>query len=328
MPRPIRCRRVCCEPAVKRFAPEGVDAAAPVVLLVEEYEVVRIIDFEKRTHGQCAEQMQISRTTVTELYEKARFKIADAIVNAKPLVIDGGRYEICQESDCICCGRRCRRHTLQSAQNGTSGVTHMKVAIPVKNDSIFQHFGKAPEFKMYEVENNAVVGSKIVASAGANGHDAVVNLLVKNSVGCVICDGLGGGAVQALAEAGIELYAGNSGSADEAVAKLIAGELTNDVEAATAGRGGHCHGHHGEGCGCHGHGHGHGHGECGCHGHGHGKEGECECGGQCECGKEECDCNKGEGEHHCCREHGEGEGHHCCRGGHGRGHGHGCCRKE
>ena len=116
MPRPSRCRRVCCEPLVRLFAPQGGEDLTPVVLLVEEYEAIRIVDLEKRTHDQCAQQMQISRTTATEIYEKARFKIADAIVNGKPLVIEGGNYRICQETNCCACAGRCRRKTVaQSA---------------------------------------------------------------------------------------------------------------------------------------------------------------------------------------------------------------------
>lgn len=111
MPRPSRCRRVCCEPDIRGFAPDKCCVADPVVLLVEEYECVRLIDLKKRTHDQCAHQMQISRTTVTEIYEKARFKIADALINGKRLVIDGGNYRVCQESDCCGCAGRCPRRS-------------------------------------------------------------------------------------------------------------------------------------------------------------------------------------------------------------------------
>jgi predicted DNA-binding protein (UPF0251 family)/predicted Fe-Mo cluster-binding NifX family protein len=309
MPRPSRCRRVCCEPLVRLFAPQGTEGTEPVVLLVEEYEAIRIVDLEKRTHDQCAQQMQISRTTATEIYEKARFKIADAIVNGKPLVIEGGNYRICQESSCCACPGRCRRNTVaRAAAQEIQGVSHMKIAMPVKNDAIFQHFGMAPNFKIYVVQDGAVISTETIA-AGGHGHAAVVNLLVKNAVDCVICGGLGPGAVQSLAQANIRLYAGNEGDCDAAVASLIAGTLENNVEAATAGRGHHhCHGHGHEegGCGCHGH---HGHAEEGCGCHGHKQEGECSCGGHCECGKEECDC------------HGEGR---CGCHGHGQ-HGHGHC---
>ena len=234
MPRPSRCRRVCCEPDIRGFAPDKCCVADPVVLLVEEYECVRLIDLKKRTHDQCARQMQISRTTVTEIYEKARFKIADALINGKRLVIDGGNYRVCQESDCCGCAGRCpRRSPARSAPFGQQGVFPMKVAVPFKNDNIFAHFGMAPAFKVYTVHQDGIAASELVP-AGGHGHGAMVNLLVKNGVDTVICGGLGGGAVSALAQAGITLYAGNEGPADEAVRCLIAGRLTNNLEAATA----------------------------------------------------------------------------------------------
>ena len=65
MPRPSRCRRVCSEPVFRAFNSEG--KSDPITLFVDEYEVIRLVDYEKRTHEQCAQQMQISRTTVTEI---------------------------------------------------------------------------------------------------------------------------------------------------------------------------------------------------------------------------------------------------------------------
>ena len=89
MPRPSRCRRVCAEPLFRRFAPQAEEGACPneaqpVVLAVDEYEVVRIVDLYKRSHEECARQMQVSRTTVTESgYIKSRFlddKLSAAIL--------------------------------------------------------------------------------------------------------------------------------------------------------------------------------------------------------------------------------------------------------
>ena len=90
MARPRRCRRVCTEPDYLSFAPDGIPCGERVTLAVEEYEVIRLIDLEKLTHEQCAKQMDISRTTVTEIYESAREKIADCIVNGRPMEISGG----------------------------------------------------------------------------------------------------------------------------------------------------------------------------------------------------------------------------------------------
>ncbi len=114
MPRPKRCRRVCSEPEYSCFEPEGVSNPESVVLSVDEYEVIRLVDFEKQNHEQCAAVMDISRTTVTEIYERARFKISDCIVNGKQLVISGGNYRICSGKHKSCRERPCRRCTENS----------------------------------------------------------------------------------------------------------------------------------------------------------------------------------------------------------------------
>ena len=94
MPRPQRCRRVCSEPEYLCFEPAGVTNSESVAISVDEYELIRLVDYEKLSHEQCAAVMDISRTTVTEIYERARYKISDCIVNGKQLVISGGNYSI------------------------------------------------------------------------------------------------------------------------------------------------------------------------------------------------------------------------------------------
>ena len=117
MPRPKRCRRVCSEPEYSCFEPEGVTNPESVVLSVDEYEVIRLVDYEKQNHEQCAVIMDISRTTVTEIYERARYKISDCIVNGKQLVISGGNYRICSGKHKACCERPCRRYAENSEKN-------------------------------------------------------------------------------------------------------------------------------------------------------------------------------------------------------------------
>lgn len=96
MGRPVKVRRVCEEPRFTRFAPVGGDKYDAVVLSIEEFEVMRHVDYQKMTHEECARHMAISRTTVTELYETARTKVADCLINGKILCIEGGNYEVCE----------------------------------------------------------------------------------------------------------------------------------------------------------------------------------------------------------------------------------------
>lgn len=80
-----------------------------ITMTVDEYEVIRLVDLEKYTHEQCAERMGISRTTVTEIYESARYKLADSVVNGKKLHISGGDYQLCDGKNVFCCNRLCKR---------------------------------------------------------------------------------------------------------------------------------------------------------------------------------------------------------------------------
>ncbi len=95
MPRPPRCRRICGAPQVDTFCPNGGENVEPILLTLDEYEVIRLVDLEQKTHEQCAAQMDISRSTVQEIYESARRKIASCLVHGKPLHITGGNYRIC-----------------------------------------------------------------------------------------------------------------------------------------------------------------------------------------------------------------------------------------
>ena len=108
MPRPPRCRRICDVPQVDTFCPNGCENTEPILLTLDEYEVIRLVDLEQQTHEQCAAQMDISRSTVQEIYEVARRKIAACLVHGKPLHITGGNYRICGGQEAAHCGRCCR----------------------------------------------------------------------------------------------------------------------------------------------------------------------------------------------------------------------------
>ena len=113
MPRPVKCRKVCCMPESSRFGP--LDLKSPdegyIRLTVDEYETIRLIDLQGFTQEECAEQMKVGRTTVQSIYVDARRKLADCLVNGKNLRIEGGHYRICggKERSRHCTGG-CRRH--------------------------------------------------------------------------------------------------------------------------------------------------------------------------------------------------------------------------
>lgn len=148
----------------------------------------------------------------------------------------------------------------------------MRIAVTYDNGDVFQHFGKSQNFKIYTIENGEIKDSEVI-STGTIAHEALAGLLKEKNVAAVICGGIGGGAQAALDAAGITIYPGSKGSADDAVAAFLRGELTvgdancdhHDHEEHAEGEG--CGGGCGEeGCGEEGCGEGCGGGCGGCHG--------------------------------------------------------------
>lgn len=263
MARPSRCRRICTEPAYDSFIPEGISCGEQVTLTVDEYEVIRLIDLEKLTHEQCARQMDISRTTVTEIYEAAREKIADSIVHGKLLLIGGGNYRVCDGSADYFCQKTCRKYcektdgTDQNPDVQMKGAGEMRIAVTFENGEVFQHFGHTEQFKVYDVADGQITKEQVIDTNGS-GHGALSGLLGGMEVDTLICGGIGYGAQAALAEAGIKLYGGVTGNADDAVRAFLAGDLAYnpDVQCNHHGHGHeeghHCQGHCGQnkhGCG-------------------------------------------------------------------------------
>ena len=148
----------------------------------------------------------------------------------------------------------------------------MKIAVTYDNGNIFQHFGRTEYFKVYEIEDNKIIDSRVIGSDGV-GHGALAGLLADQDIKVLICGGLGGGALNALRNAGIEVCAGAAGDADTAVEMYLRGELVDsgaNCDHHHHGNGHEC-GHHDEDGGC-----GHGdHGEDGCCGYEESEEGGC-----------------------------------------------------
>ena len=128
----------------------------------------------------------------------------------------------------------------------------MKIAVTYENGEIFQHFGHTAQFKVYDVQDSAIVKAEVIDTNGS-GHGALAGLLSALGVDILICGGIGGGAQMALAQAGIKLFGGVSGNADDAAAACIDGTLSYDPYAKCDH-----HDHHGQehtcgdhGCGSH-----------------------------------------------------------------------------
>ena len=243
MPRPRKCRKVCHMPQVCNFVPVGQDEnQATVVLTVDEFEAIRLIDEQGFSQEECSSYMQVARTTAQAIYNTARAKIATALVEGMPLRIEGGDYRLCEGKEDVCHCGGCQRHRYGD-QFQEKGEKQMRIAVTYEDGNIFQHFGHSEQFKFYDVEEGKIVNTQVVDTNG-QGHGALAGFLTGAKVDVLICGGIGGGAQNALAQAGIQLYGGVAGSCDAAVDALLANNLGYNPNVQCSHHG------HGEGHSC------------------------------------------------------------------------------
>ncbi len=125
----------------------------------------------------------------------------------------------------------------------------MKLAVTYDHEMVGQHFGRTEFFKIYDISDGKVVSSEVVPTNGT-GHGALAGFLHGRDTDTLICGGIGAGAREMLAMAGIRVYPGVMGNVDESVKSFLSGSLAYDPDTA---------------CSHHDHEHGEGHG-CGTHG--------------------------------------------------------------
>ena len=210
MSRPKRCRRICEYPLFWSFQTVGSCLTEDVSLTLDEYETIRLIDYCGLDQEQCAFQMNVSRATIANIYESARFKISDFLVNGKKIRITGGSYMI----DSI----------PASADIAVKEKGTMRIAVTFDNGNVGQHFGQTEKFKVYDINDNAIKTSQVIDTNGA-GHCALASFLRAAEVDALICGGIGMGARNAMAEFGIRIIPGVEGNADAVVKEYLEGKL-------------------------------------------------------------------------------------------------------
>ncbi len=114
MARPRKNRYICTFPKIMEFRPFG-DYAETIDFTFDEYETIRLIDYKGFSQEECSRQMDVARSTVALIYDSARQKIADAIINGKALGIHGGDVHLCPHHS-VCCGN-CGKGNCDSCDN-------------------------------------------------------------------------------------------------------------------------------------------------------------------------------------------------------------------
>lgn len=223
MPRPRKCRKVCRLPENTKFMPvKHINSIEPIFLQVDEYETLRIIDKEGYSQEQCGEYMHIARATVQQIYTSARKKVADALVEGRPIHIGGGDYLLCdgKEHSCKCGG--CMKHRQYQNQGGKK----MKIAIPLDENKqeVCPILARTPYFLFSENGKQEIVENPATNVQGGAGTK-VAQFLVDSNVTVLITSRCGQNAADVFEMAEVKIYKAVDKPATNQVTAYQNGEL-------------------------------------------------------------------------------------------------------
>lgn len=206
MRRQNRVKKIGKMPEYRRFTSEKQDCLK-IILSLEEYETIRLIDYLGYSQLECAQMMEISRSSVVSLYHSARNKISRFIIEGHTMEIDGGHYQL----------------------EYSEGEKEMKIAVTCVEGEVFQHFGHCPSFLVCDIKDGKIDSSQMIDTS-TSGCGALAGVLSQLGVDTVICGGIGGGAKNHLNAAGIKVLPGASGNALAQVQSYIEGTLNYNPE--------------------------------------------------------------------------------------------------
>ena len=146
MARPKKYRKICHFPKVREFVPSnsGKKEKKRILLTLDEYETIRLIDREGKSQEECSTSMKVARTTIQMIYTSAREKIAEAIVEGCVLEIEGGEYDLCSGREDYCTKEDCYKKLLarkfRKSGEDYRVVMLMKDGKPARDSFSYDHF--------------------------------------------------------------------------------------------------------------------------------------------------------------------------------------------
>lgn len=220
MARPVKKRRVCGLPRNQSFGPRGnhMRQSESINLSIDEYETIRLIDLEGYTQAECAEQMNVARTTIQGIYSDARKKIAESIINGKILNIGGGNYKVCNGQ-----GPRCKRRFCNKRRE------EMKIIIPVnakENAKVNTTLGRAPYFYIRDIETDEMsfIKNEAASSQGGAGIQATQTIIDENA-NVLLTPKIGKNAEEILKSSEIKAFQTEGDDIEENIKKYEDGSL-------------------------------------------------------------------------------------------------------
>lgn len=221
MPRPRICRKVSGTPKATYFKPRGVPLSdlGEAYLTVEGLEALKLADLESLTTTEAAARMEVSRHTFGRILAEARRAVADALVNALALRIEGGEYSVTDEA---------KRPAPPKKRTVHMNIIAISSEGPALTDMVDSRFGRAAGFIVVDLDTMATSyvdnGQSQAMAHGAGIQTA--ERIADAGAGVLLTGIVGPKAFQALDAAGIKVGQNLEGiTVGEAVERYKSGQV-------------------------------------------------------------------------------------------------------
>ena len=219
-------------PETREFRPvKDRPCESVVILTVDEYEALRLIDKEGFSQEECSSYMQVARTTVQMIYNSARKKLADALVDGLPLRIEGGHYQLCDGNHEFRGCSQCMKHRCGLHPTPIKEDNIMKIAIPLDENQqdVCIVLARAPYFLFRENGKDTIVENPAAAAQGGAGIQAA-QFLVDNEVTVLITVRCGQNAAEVFQAAVMKIYKSAKKAEADDLTALEEGKLNELTE--------------------------------------------------------------------------------------------------
>lgn len=221
MARPIKSRKVCYYPVFLEYVPkQNTENHFSIVMSVDEYEAIRLIDQEGFSQEKCSEIMGVARTTIQRIYEAARKKIANAMIQGYSIRIEGGDFWICDGSSASCENPACYKAHYHMKYKKSDEENILRIAIPYENGKIFQNFERTETFKIYDIRDKKIVFEEEVQTKEKEGS-TLSGILIAMNVDVLICGEITRNLQQALVAGNIRIINNIPGLAEYAIKEYL-----------------------------------------------------------------------------------------------------------
>ena len=224
MARPIKCRKVCRLPENLGFNPQNPGKNSDAVILnVDEFETLRLIDQAGLSQEECGNYMGVARTTVQQIYTCARKKLADALVDARPLRIEGGQYELCNSDSCPMHGDCWKK---KSNQKRIREGNTVKIAVPLDENKkdVCPVLARAPYFLFYKDHKIRILENPAAEEQGGAGLKAA-QFLIDQNADILLTVRCGQNSADVFRAAEMKIYKATQKLAEDNIKEFEAGKL-------------------------------------------------------------------------------------------------------